>query len=688
MGTIPAGGSELSRGGELNNRRVALRRSVVDSHLVTVDLAFQSGALLLDLSETGIGVQALSSAPIGTKTPVAFELPESAGRVDGVGRIAWTDSSGRLGIRFEDIAELSRLRLSRWLSDDRRPAPVVAPHPAMPAWPPLHLRDEIAALRRDLTTEKLQGDSALAFIVERVRNVIRATGAVIALENGAAIVCRASSGNAPPIGATVDPNSGLSGECIRTGEIVRCEDTETDPRADRLVCRRLELRSIVIVPVRSHGRPAGVLEAFSSRARAFQSSDVLMLRRVADLVADLALPKTDSAPSPDTPPLIAAALLDPGVSELPTPDSIPILLQEILGLDKEEELPAASASEPGNTPDLTATASVAPAQESSASAAGVAPAKAATVAEPAASSAPQRAPGPVKTEIQTAAAAGTLVRGTLPRPAQPEPDHEEEINRLRSILGDSDEPDLDENAGRRRTLLMRAGAGAAVLAILLTAGWQLWRSQVLASPTPAAAVSQPTPVAATVTPQPEPARTVLPASAKNVPRVTSAPVRASEVPRSNPPAAAAADSQPQPINVPAPDLKQTATAPAAPAMAAVATSAAGEPLSITRVLGAPVAVPTLATPRVSNMSGGRLLKKVNPLYPSTASGLHGEVVLKATVDRQGRVTKVQVVRGQAILAQEAAAAVKRWRYEPFRLNGQPIEVENTIVVEFKAPGQQ
>ena len=58
------------------------------------------------------------------------------------------------------------------------------------------------------------------------------------------------------------PDAGLSGECVRTGEIVRCEDTETDRRADRLVCRRLDLRSIVIVPVPGS---KGVWRAFWKR---------------------------------------------------------------------------------------------------------------------------------------------------------------------------------------------------------------------------------------------------------------------------------------------------------------------------------------------------------------------------------------------------------------------------------------
>jgi protein TonB len=100
-----------------------------------------------------------------------------------------------------------------------------------------------------------------------------------------------------------------------------------------------------------------------------------------------------------------------------------------------------------------------------------------------------------------------------------------------------------------------------------------------------------------------------------------------------------------------------------------------------------VAAPKLDRPAVSEMTGGKLIKRFDPVYPSAAAGLHGEVVLKAMINKQGQVSRVQIVKGQALLAQSAAAAVKRWRYEPFRLNGIPIEIENTIVVNFKAPGQ-
>jgi len=138
------------------------------------------------------------------------------------------------------------------------------------------------------------------------------------------------------------------------------------------------------------------------------------------------------------------------------------------------------------------------------------------------------------------------------------------------------------------------------------------------------------------------------------------------------------------ITLPPPDI----TSSAAPPVITLLARPAGEASPISNLLSAPVAAPKLDTPKVSQTSGGKLIKKVDPIYPPSMSmGMHGEVVLKATVNREGQVAKVDIVRGQAVLAQAAVAAVKRWRYEPFLLNGVPIEMESEIVVNFKAPGR-
>ena len=62
--------------------------------------------------------------------------------------------------------------------------------------------------------------------------------------------------------------------------------------------------------------------------------------------------------------------------------------------------------------------------------------------------------------------------------------------------------------------------------------------------------------------------------------------------------------------------------------------------------------------------------------------MHGAVILQAVIAKDGSVEKVKVVQGQALLTDAAIAAVKQWRYRPYLLNGEPVEVETTITVNF------
>lgn len=109
----------------------------------------------------------------------------------------------------------------------------------------------------------------------------------------------------------------------------------------------------------------------------------------------------------------------------------------------------------------------------------------------------------------------------------------------------------------------------------------------------------------------------------------------------------------------------------------------------TGVLSAPVGSPKLAPapppPAVSKgVVPGRLLRKVNPSYPVQAreARIGGDVVLDVSIQKNGRVGKVTVVSGHPLLAQAAARAVKDWLYEPFRLNGEPIDAQTQVTVKF------
>ena len=86
----------------------------------------------------------------------------------------------------------------------------------------------------------------------------------------------------------------------------------------------------------------------------------------------------------------------------------------------------------------------------------------------------------------------------------------------------------------------------------------------------------------------------------------------------------------------------------------------------------------------SGVMEGMLIHKVVPTYPAIAveTRLAGTVVLQATIARSGAIENLRVVSGPPMLQQSALNAVSQWRYRPYLLNGQPVEVETTINVQF------
>lgn len=103
-------------------------------------------------------------------------------------------------------------------------------------------------------------------------------------------------------------------------------------------------------------------------------------------------------------------------------------------------------------------------------------------------------------------------------------------------------------------------------------------------------------------------------------------------------------------------------------------------------------VPKLAAPvipkrvRVSQgVTKGMLVTRIEPRYPPIAVGarVQGAVVLTAIISRTGQIENLTVVSGHPMLVPSALDAVKQWRYRPFLLNGEPVEVETTVTVTFQ-----
>jgi protein TonB len=97
--------------------------------------------------------------------------------------------------------------------------------------------------------------------------------------------------------------------------------------------------------------------------------------------------------------------------------------------------------------------------------------------------------------------------------------------------------------------------------------------------------------------------------------------------------------------------------------------------------------PALAKPpRVSTgVAQPVLVHRVEPMYPAMAkqTGIQGAVVLDAVVDTTGKVAQVRVVKGNSLLAAAAVQAVRQWRYQPYQLNGEPIQVAVKITLNFE-----
>ncbi len=106
----------------------------------------------------------------------------------------------------------------------------------------------------------------------------------------------------------------------------------------------------------------------------------------------------------------------------------------------------------------------------------------------------------------------------------------------------------------------------------------------------------------------------------------------------------------------------------------------------------PMAVPKVATPtrvRVSQgVSQGLLVKRIQPNYPPLArqARIQGTVILQAEISKDGSIQNLHLISGHPMLAPAAIEAVKQWKYKPYLLNGEPVEVETQVQVNFTLSG--
>jgi periplasmic protein TonB len=119
--------------------------------------------------------------------------------------------------------------------------------------------------------------------------------------------------------------------------------------------------------------------------------------------------------------------------------------------------------------------------------------------------------------------------------------------------------------------------------------------------------------------------------------------------------------------------------------------AANAQTDLASIMRTPTVVPTVApaqTVRVSQgVSQGLLIRRVQPVYPSQAMQmrLQGTVVLQAVINKQGVIKDVKAISGEPLLSRAAIDAVKQWKYNPYYLNGEPVDIQTQISVVFRLP---
>ena len=569
---------------------------------------------LYDLSEGGLSVSGSSRVEPGTTAYFDFEFPDPNSVIEAAGVVAWCDNSGRVGVRFTRIKPDSTAALKRWLKSDQSAITDQKVEPPAQITPLSGLVSrahfEISDLRTELGSKTLTTETALKLIVERMAYHTRATGAAIAWRVGSDVICRANTGNAPEIGVRLNIDTGLSGECYRTGNIVSLADSEHDSRVDPQVCRQLDFRSLLIVPVASADETiVGVAEVFSSTPGNFEGGDVLLLSSIAELIGDL-YDKSSSA---------TCSVSDIAPSSLATQAHglVDSALQEDAGSAQNESSSAPFV--PTGFELAHEELEIIPTQGSSGRI--------------------ENAPGNDRPESQS--------RGY--------------------------------SSWKSRCLLFGAFLLAGTYGVGAYTNWRFVHRQP-AAPHLTQTISQPAAVSAPIAESSDSPTVVAPESPINLQATTAVPNRnlhPKEAPRDE--SVYSNFSTGLAAHLPRPE-----PAPVPPAL--LASNQAPFRVDTTYFLrnNVPQVKLLKASLPASEVTKGRLLRRVDPVFPQFAktAGIRGSVVIGATIGKDGRLKNMKLISGNGALAIEAFRAARQWVYAPYRLNGQPIEVDARIVMDF------
>jgi len=504
-------------------------------------------------------------------------------------------------------------------------------------------------------------DILLHDLAAEARSLPGASNAAIAIRSeGNHFVCRAAAGaSSPALGTRIEANDGLSAECVRTGRPQVCQDAETDPRVNAVMCRALSIRSLIILPLFLEQNLIGILEVFAPVPQAFDREAIEGLidlgnRVVQTMDYSVSRPRP-GAKAPEARQQAPYEARQGARSEAPV---VPQDLRSEAAQIANVALPVAPSVQPSmpahiqaNIPKAARSPEHSP-ERSRQSAQN----RGGGESQPVQRRQGVRTPPPVVTSALTSAVTSPALDASVPTFA-------------------SGPAKSRKNLGLALVALATGLAAAAGL---------LWLPGGASRPTLAGSESplQPAAPDSQVPTQPGSAHSPSRAETLREPAV-AASKPSPAIPRST-------------STVPAPDVAGTGGLVVYENGKVVYRAKPGSGALISPVTSAAETekLPdTLATSAVSDgkpaagavITGGRLIRQVFPVLPAEVAGLaiSKDVELEGVVGRDGLVHDVRLVRGDARLSEAAIEAVRQWRYEPFLSNGEPVDVLSTLSVHFR-----
>jgi TonB family protein len=499
-------------------------------------------------------------------------------------------------------------------------------------------------------------EQVLTLITEQACLATSATASAIAVKEHDQIICRATTGpNAPDLGMPLDTTSGLSGACVRSREAQYCEDTETDSRVNAEACRRLEVRSVMVVPLLREQELVGVFEIFSPLPQAFTRHDLENLNSLSQALLDALYPPKGLADI--DPPATSFDFNSPFAGEEASDARLAsdhrLADQSMESVISREKAPATELTLPTliDVP-LDYRESCLPVEL---------PAFDATVLpEPADFRDPQvenPVPGVATLVPPPGASAAQSELKTSPTIAPPP----EEISRLREWTS--------------------AFLTVVVVTLALLLGWMLGRvgwehamggaknqSRAGSSSSNQSNTSQPRTQTSTAAEDAdpilvEPAERGAPANAPDVPGLSENGISTTR-------------------RTPFQPKSGTGTAASGGLVVyedgKIIFRQISPAIDSALKAQAPVAVS-------SQVAGAHLMRRVEPVYPEPARQrfIEGEVTLEAVIGQDGSVEVLKLLSGDPELASSAADAVRQWHFRPYEQQGKAVPFSTRLSVNFR-----